>query len=148
VDRDAIARERRRREAVEALEFEREREAALREQVEETILEEERQRVDREALAQLEPAEAALVREILGTDVDEDGDDEALEEWDEMFADFEQDEEDVADDTGAEDEIGRLNAEIEDSRSRQQALERFVDALGRAGGPEDAPPATSPHTTV
>ena len=139
MNRDAIARERRRREAVEALEFEQQREAALREQIEETILEEERQRVDREALAQLDPAEAALVREILGTDDEEDED---LEEWDEMFADFEEEDEDAAGDAGAGDEIGRLNAEIEDSRSRQRALERFVDALGRAARPEGAPPAT------
>jgi hypothetical protein len=142
VNRDAIARERRRREAVEALEFEQQREAALREQIEETILEEERQRVDREALAQLDPAEADLVREILGTDDEADEDDEALEEWDEMLADFAEEVEDAADDAGAGDEIERLNAEIEGSRSRQRALERFVDALGRAAGPEDAPPAT------
>lgn len=128
MDRDAIARRRRRQEVVEALEFEREREAALREQVEETVLEEERSRVDREALARLDPADAEIVRELLddGGELviwDEEGDEEVF-----AHADVDDDEGGGAAEEAAE-EIARLLGEIDLSHARQRALERFVRAL-------------------
>ncbi len=129
MDRDAIARERRREEALDALGFEREREAALRDQVGETVLEAERDRIDQAALARLEPRDAALVREILGADTDDGVEDD----WDEVLADFA----DEPDDDGlSEDEVARLLGEIAASQERQQALERFVAAL------DDPEPAT------
>ncbi len=114
----------------------------LRDQVEEIVLEEERQRVDREALAHLEPADADLVREILGG---EDEEDDASDEWDDVLADVEEDVDDMADDD-AESEVERLLREIEESRVRQRALERFVAALGRSDEPDAT--VTSSRPTV
>ncbi len=130
MDRDAIARERRRREALDALEFERDREAALRDQIDETVLEEERARVDRDAFARMEPEDADIVRDILGDEVESD---DVVDEWEDPFAGL-GDEVEPEDDEPTPDEIERLLAEIEDSRLRQRALERFVEALERAEG--------------
>jgi hypothetical protein len=135
VDRDAIARERRREEALEALEFERERETALHDQIGATVHEEERARIDREALARMDPADAELVREILGDDpyeLDDSGEDE---DWSELLGDL--DGEPPPDDEPSPDEIERLRGEIEGSRARQRALERFVEALDETGAPGD-----------
>lgn len=112
------------------LEFERERTSALRDQIEELVLEEERSRVDREALARLEPGDAELVRELLG-----DGDQFATgdeEDEEDAFPDEDVSEDD--DDGGAE-EIARLLGEIDVSRARQAALERFVRALEQPSTP-------------
>ena len=62
MDRDAIARAGRRAQAEEALAFEREREAALREQIAALVLEEEGPRLDAEAFASLDDADVRLVR--------------------------------------------------------------------------------------
>lgn len=124
MDRDGIARRLRRAEALEALEFERDREASLRKQLERTILETETARIDREAYGRMEPADAALARDALGVEPDPDPDDpdEAWETWDDDVA------ADEEDDTEAE--IARLDGAIADARARQHALERFIDALG------------------
>ena len=113
MDRDAIARARRRREFEETLDDERSREAALRDQIELVVTEEEGTRIDRELLELLEPGEAALLADLFrapegGDDLDSDGDD---------------DEPDA-------DEVARLSREIEDSRARQRALEHAVQLLG------------------
>jgi hypothetical protein len=68
VDRDAIARARRRDEALEALEFEQERERALHDQIGATVHEAERDRIDRDAFSRMAAGDAELVREILGGD--------------------------------------------------------------------------------
>lgn len=129
MDRDAIARERRRREAVEAIEFEQEREAVLRDQIEAIVLEGERERVDGEALARLDPADAAVVREILGDDGDDVTEHDDADDWESDFVDLD-DEPDAEDDSDSmADEIGRLQGEIAESQRRQQALARFVSAL-------------------
>lgn len=124
MDRDAIARGRRRAQAAEALEFEQERERALREQVEALVLEAEQPRIDAEAFARLEPSEVAIVQEALG----------------EVFWD-EQDEEDTLGEDGyldlggtepedyVEEEIARLGEEIDRSRAVQAALRRYLAAL-------------------
>jgi hypothetical protein len=124
VDRDAIAREGRRREAIEALGFEREREAALRAQVAETVLEEEGPRVDREAFARLSEADVAVVRDALGRlEEDDPAEDDPFADPDGYisFADEPEGEE--------TDELGRLQAEIAMCRERQGALERYIAAL-------------------
>ena len=113
MDRDAIARARRRREFEEALEDERSREAALRDQIELVVTEEEGTRIDRELLELLAPGEAVLLADLFyapdgGDDLDSDEDD---------------DEPDA-------DEVARLSREIEDSRARQRALEHAVQLLG------------------
>lgn len=121
MDRDAIARGRRRAQAAEALEFEQERERALREQVEALVLETEQARIDAEAFAQLEPAEVKIVRETLGEVFWEEADDGG-----DGYLDLEpgpEPEDDV------EEEIARLGEEIERSRAVQAALRRYIAAL-------------------
>jgi hypothetical protein len=126
VDRDAIVRGRRRDQALEALEFERERERALAHQIGAILVEAEGARVDQEAFERMEEVDVALVRELL---------DEP--EWT-----FEADGAELEDDPDAglpgdegeqgvdEDEIGRLESEIVRCRDRQRALERYMEALG------------------
>jgi hypothetical protein len=120
VDRDAIVRGRRREDALEALEFERQREQALAGQIDAIVVEEDGSRVDEQVFARMEPDDVALVRELLGNGglvTDEDGDDWPDEAGDEM-------------EDADPDEIPRLEAEIAECRRRQQALERFIEALG------------------
>ncbi len=116
VDRDAIAREQRAREAQDALAFERQREELLRAQIADTVLAAERARIDTEAFARMAPEDAALVRELLADETDEIGDDDG---------------DDSDDDVLEQTEIDRLLGEIERSRASQDALERFIEALNR-----------------
>jgi hypothetical protein len=122
VDRDAIVRSRRREDALDALDFERQREQALAGQIDAIVVEEDGPRVDEQVFARMEPDDVALVRELLGnggwvTDEDRNG-------WPDEAGDEAEDT-----DTGA-DEIARLEGEIAECRRRQQALERFIEALG------------------
>jgi hypothetical protein len=137
MDRDAIARGRRRSEALEALEFEREREKALHDQIGETVHEQERARIDRDAFARMDPEDAGIVREILGEV--EDAPEESWAEdddWAELLTDIGE-HGSPDDDAPSPDEIERLLGEIELSRTRQRALERFLDALEQTGAAED-----------
>jgi hypothetical protein len=131
VDRDAVARAGRRAQAEEALAFEREREAALRDQIAALVLEEEGPRVDAAAFAGLAPEEVELVRMALGEladDVEEDADDLF---GDEPYVTF-----DDEDDEPPVDEIARLGVEIDESQRAQAALERYIVALDRPAVPE------------
>lgn len=114
MDRDAIARAQREREARDALEFERQREELLLAQIADTVLAAERARIDGEAFAQMVPEDVVLVRESLADHADDVGDDDADA------------------DALEQDEIDRLLGEIERSRASQGALERFIQALNRA----------------
>lgn len=121
VDREAIAREQRRRQVLQALEFERDREAALVDQLHEIVAEAEGAHVDEAAFAKMDPDEVQLVRDVLGAPADVAEDDEvfAFDDWD------------AGDDTESdEDEVARLEQEIEQGRSRQRAYTRYLDALG------------------
>jgi hypothetical protein len=131
MDRGAIAREGRRGQALDALQFERDRESALREQIAEIVLEQEGAGVDDEAFAHLSPEDVRRVRQALG-EAAEPGDD-ALDEGFPAFA-----EEPGGD--GVEEELARLVLEIEESQARQAALERYVLALGE-DGPRPKPAA-------
>jgi hypothetical protein len=124
VDRDAIARGRRREQALEALEFERDREQALVYQIGSVVLEEEGRRVDEEAFGRMAPADAAIVRELLGDGWAPADDEDAGDEDAGLWLD---DDGEPADDE--EDEVARLEAELERCRARQRALERYLDAL-------------------
>lgn len=124
MDRDAIARAGRRREVLEALTFEREREAALLEQIDAVVLEEEGPRIDRAVRAALAPADVLLVEGILGPT---EGDEEPEEAFDAGAAFLADDE--PSDETPDEDEIGRLRGEVERSQARQGALERLARLL-------------------
>jgi hypothetical protein len=62
--REEIARARRRQEALDSLEFERQREAALRQRLEPAVRDAEAWRVDEAAFAAMEPADRDFLREI------------------------------------------------------------------------------------
>src|SRR5215212_1334418 len=111
VEREAIARERRRRQATEELEFEREREAALQDQLEDVVTDHLGPGIDDRAFAAMSSEDAAVVREAIGAAV---ADEEVGEE---LLADWVSDDEDGDEDPEAavEAEIARLEGEIEES---------------------------------
>lgn len=132
VDRDAIARGQRRRQAEEALEFERDRMAMLEGQVEEFVTELIGARIDDEAFATMPPEDVETVRAVLDPRPEYEFDDE----WPEAEGETAEDDpapetEDPEEDPEAEieAEISRLESEIAVSRRRQQALERYIAAL-------------------
>jgi len=107
--------------------MERGREAALLEQLEETVAELEGPRIDEEAFASMPPEDADVVRTVLAGHYpgDENRDEEPDEDWLEP---------DPGPDPEAERqellaEIARLEEEIARSRRRRDAFERYVDAL-------------------
>jgi hypothetical protein len=125
VDRYAIARRRRREQALEQLEFEREREAALLDQLEDVVAAPLAAEVDEAAFAGMSPEDVAVVREAFDPGFDADADSEFGEElldWTDP-----EPEGDEADELEAE--ILRLQAAVDDSRRRQQAYERYLEAL-------------------
>ena len=137
VDRDAIARGQRRRQAGEALEFERDRMAMLEGQIEEFVTELIGTRIDDEAFATMPPEDVETVRAVLNPRPEHELDDEWLEAEggtaeDDPAPEAEDDPAPEAEDPEAEieAEISRLESEIAVSRQRQQALERYIEALG------------------
>jgi hypothetical protein len=121
VDREAIARAERRRQALEALEFERARAAALRERLETVVVELEGPALDEAAFAQMAPADVEVVRPALQAIDAEPDDPESEPEFEEVRE---------AEIAMLEEEIARLDGEIASSSRRQQAFERYLDALG------------------
>jgi hypothetical protein len=122
VDRVAIARAERRRQALDELEYERERAATLQEEISRLVLELEGPRLDEEVFARLAPADVELVQGSFQSGLTADDVDE---EWLELEAD---DPEALR--AEAEEEIRRLEAEIAASARRQEAFERYLEALG------------------
>lgn len=118
MDRDAIARNQRRRQIEEARAEEHGRELALAERLEELVTEREGEGVDVEAFARMEPEDVALVREAL--DVPVVLEDDAGENEDDLGEDV---------DAETEAEIARLQSEIAESQRRQLAYARYLDAL-------------------
>ena len=108
MDRESVARARRRQQALENLEFERERQAALAEQLGDILIEARGWRSDRELLSRLEPAEARVLR---------DAGFEAMPLDKEQLAELDE-------------EIVRLEGEVAECRLRQRAYERYLDVLG------------------
>jgi hypothetical protein len=125
MDREAIAREVRRRQVQETLEFEREREQTLKEQVEIVITEVDGKSVDQAAFARMSPEDVEIVNAELNPPGFETDDDPSFffERDDLINLD---DEPEI--DAHAE-ELARLNAELEDCRRRQRAFEAYLDAL-------------------
>jgi hypothetical protein len=124
-----IARAQRRRQVLEALESERDREAALRGQLEETATELEGPAVDEETFAGMAPEDVEIVRQALleADHVLEDGlGGESDEDW---LSEFMGGESPEVDREERLEEVARLEGELEDSKRRQQALERYVEAL-------------------
>jgi hypothetical protein len=127
VDREPIARERRRQQAQEHLEQERELETALRDQLEERVAEAEGPRLDEQVFAQMDPADAKLVRDGFAGIFD-DGQPDEQSFWPEDETWLEDEPEDSA--RVLEEEIARLERELEACRRRQQAYERYLELLG------------------
>jgi hypothetical protein len=133
VDRDAHIRAARRRQALDALAAEQDREAMLVEQLEDIVAEADGARLDADAFAQMSPDDARLARTALGLDGDADSDAEAEVDGDDFG--FSLNLEDDEAETGAADpedleaEIARLQEVIESSRRVQAALERYLALL-------------------
>ena len=120
VDREAIARAERRRQALEALEFERARAAALQERLEAIVAELDGPALDALIFERLAPADVEIVRAVLQSDEAEPA--EAL--------DGELDDPRQEQKAWLEEELVRLEEELASSDGRQQAFERYLDALG------------------
>ena len=132
VDRDGLVRNVRRREALDALVFERDREVMLEQQLDDTVAEIESQRVDAGLYAQMSPEDAGLVRAALGQDLDGEPGEEADPNDDgfELSLGFDGDEAELGETVDdVEEEIARLQAELESSRRVQAALERYLELL-------------------
>ena len=120
MDRESIARAERRRQALEALEFERARGAALRERLESIVPELDGPAIDEAIFARLTAEDVEVVRPALQSD-----DAELLEPLDIELEDPR------AEHTAwLEEEIVRLQEEIASSDGRRQAFERYLEALG------------------
>jgi hypothetical protein len=126
---DALARAQRRRWALEALDFERSRESALEDQLEEVSAELEGSRIDAEIFARISPADVEVIRSALG-EPGEPVPTAELEYGDEIGRAWQDDEVDPeAERRQLVGELTRLRGEIDDSRRRQQAFEHYLDAL-------------------
>ena len=127
VDRLAIARAERRRQATDELEFERDRATALQEQLERTVAELDGPALDAKVFAKMDQSDVELIRAAIQADSGFEGAEVESEllEGEDGVADwgFDQREEQEA-------EIVRLQEEIASSERRQQALERYLEALG------------------
>ena len=126
MNREEIARAVRRRQVKETLDFEREREQTLKEQIEVVITEVEGRRVDEAAFAQMSPEDVEIVSMELSPPAAE------FEQDPSFFFDrddlFNLDDEPAVD--PHEEELARLNGELEECRRRQRAFDAYLDALG------------------
>jgi hypothetical protein len=125
VDRDAHVRAARRRQALDALTFERDREAVLVEELEDVLADVDGARLDADAFAQMSLDEAHLVRAALGEDEHTDAGPE--QEAETGTGEAVEDAESAEDE--AESEVVRLQAEIDGSRRAQAALERYLELV-------------------
>lgn len=106
---------------MEELEFERDRAAALHEEIARLVLELEGPGLDEVIFARLSPADVDLVRGSLQGRPAAEGDED---EWFDLDEDAEPDRQEL------EAEIARLEAESAASIRRQEAFERYLEALG------------------
>jgi hypothetical protein len=141
VDRVVIARQERRRQVTEDLEFERDRAVELRNEINRLTLELEGPGIDEQVFAKMAPQDVELVRAVV-----QDGPLVERDDVDQDWIDFGNEEtpEDVADQVDykqleaeyraeQEAEIVRLQEEIVVSERRQQALEAYLEALATLG---------------
>lgn len=134
MDVDEIVRTRRRQQALDALEFEHSRESALVDQMDEVLTELEGSRIDETAFARMTLEDVDLVRAVL-----DPGHDESHEDDFDLEAA-------LASESAAEIRLEReaervrLEQVITASRSRQRALECYIEALAaRRDTPEPGP---------
>ena len=126
METDTIVRARRRRQALDALDTERDREAALREQLDEMLTELEGARIDAVAFARMDPADVERVRETRDPRPPRPEDEwQGLEgESPAETARLQREEREER-----EAECARLRQVIERCRRCQGALERYLEAL-------------------
>lgn len=129
MNRQAIARARRAKQAREQLAEEREREAALQEELEERVAEADGPALDEQLFRQMDAGDANLVRSRLAG-VPDDGPPAEESFWgDEEDGPGEQEGKEL------EEEIARLERELATCRQRQRAYERYLELLlERSGG--------------
>lgn len=132
VDRTATARAERRRQVTEALEDERGREAALRQQIDAIVLDLEGPGIDEAAFATMAPEDVEIVKgsfaggaamELEGLEaewIEFIGGEGGTEGWRDHEAERQE----------LEAEIARIEQEIAVSARRQEAFERYLEALG------------------
>jgi hypothetical protein len=119
VDAEALTRAQRRREALAALEFEDEREASLRGQLEAIVTEIYGPQIDNDVFARMAPEDVEFARGIFASGMDR------------REAEFIVEVEPLEDDREYHAaELARLEREIAESRRRQQALQHYLGALG------------------
>lgn len=123
-----MARAARRRHAEEALDDERQRAAGIQAEIERLIAELEGPQVDEDAFARMAPEDAALVRGLLREP--ELPEDEAVDDIWPLGEDEEGSGEPPDLRAEVEEEIVRLQAELAASRRTQEALERYLEAVG------------------
>jgi hypothetical protein len=109
---------------LEALEFERDRETALVEQLEHTLAEADGSGLDETIFAGMEPGDAEIVRETLQGPRDELEEEEFFLEREAFGSE--------PDPEALEEEIARLEHQLAECRRRQQAFERYLAGLGEA----------------
>ena len=126
-----MARNQRRRLVGDAVELEQAKEAALLEQLEETVAELEGSRIDEEALGRMTPEDADVVRRVLaGESPGQETSQEEEEEEEEPYDDWlEPDADPEAEARELQAEIGRLEEEIARARRVRESLERYLSAL-------------------
>lgn len=128
MDVDGIVRTRRREQVRDALEFERDREAALDDQLADVLAELEGSRIDDAAFATMTPEDAAIVLDVL-----DPGHAEPVDEFDYAGQPVTESADEIR--REHEDERARLEDVLEESRARQRALEAYLAALdARPGG--------------
>ena len=128
VDRDAHVRAARRRQALDALAFEQDREVMLVEQLEDIMAEVEGVRLDAGLFAEMSPDHAKLVRAALGVDPAAEADDGEAGVPHELGA-AEEEPDDAVEPDDVEPEIVRLQDEIEAARRVQAALRQYLELL-------------------
>jgi hypothetical protein len=137
MEREALVRAHRRRQALEAIGDEQGRERALTDERDTLIVELEAETVDAPVFAELTDHELEIVHGALGIMVDEPEEDDELVNY--IVFDEPDDEETPAEARARiEEEIARLEEELVASRERQAALARYVELLDRSIGPETA----------
>jgi len=123
VDTDGIVRARRRQQALDALEFERDRETALLEQIDEVLTELDGPRIDAEAFARMEADDVVLVRETLDpTSVMPE------QEWLELEGESPAESARLRREEQEAERL-RLGALVAECRRCQKALESYIQAL-------------------
>lgn len=119
-----MARRQRRRQVEGALDDERGREAALAERLEEVVVESDGPTIDTQVFERLDPEDVEVVRAALGSPSPFDEEERYEDDPDAFMFSFDGE---GSDDT--DEEIARLQQEIAGSQRRQQALQRYLDAL-------------------